>query len=86
MNSYLKSIDVWERTDSQIIRYRCFELIPLGGFCVQSADFYSAKTDPQKSFLDQQFLELLTDQNPMERNKVFPSLEEAIEAHKQEFS
>ena len=79
-----RAIDVWQRRpDGQLVRYRCFQLLPDGGYCVQSADFPDAE---QNAFLDKQFLELLAESAPEERSKVHPSLEEAIAAHQAEFA
>jgi hypothetical protein len=86
MSRYFRSVDVWEREDSRIICYRCFELIPDGGFCVQSADFYSNGSEERGQSFNRQFLELLSGQDPADRSHVFGTLEEAISAHKQYFA
>jgi hypothetical protein len=66
------------------MRYRCFEIISTGKFCVQSADFYRSKN--VDAFLDKQFIELLSEEAPELRSKTFDTIEEAIEWHNQEFS
>jgi hypothetical protein len=81
-----KVIDVWRRTDAGAIRYRCFELIPSGHFCVQSADFYRDALSASKAeFLDCQFVELFLEQPPDDRSVTFATLEEAIARHDLEF-
>jgi hypothetical protein len=36
-----KAIDIWKKLDdTAAIRYRCFERIADGQFCVQSADYF----------------------------------------------
>jgi len=89
MSVLFKTIDVWKRVDGGgAIRYRCFELIPEGRFCVQSADFYRPGHDDQSTeSLDKQFRELFLEQSPDERaQRTFASLEEAIANHDEEFS
>lgn len=83
-----RSVDVWKRLEeSRLVRYRCFELIPGGGYCVQSADFYDLPIDPKQCALhDDQFLELLSEESPEVRSAPSPTLEEAIERHEAEFS
>jgi hypothetical protein len=80
-----RAIDVWQRRPSgQLVRYRCFQVLPDGGYCVQSADFHPQDAR-QTQFLETQYLELLSELDPDERSKVHPSLEEAIEAHQTQF-
>jgi hypothetical protein len=83
-----RAIDVWRRVDDKTaVRYRCFECLPLGGFCVQSADFYSLPLDEaQERDLARQALELLIETAPDERADVHPTLEAAIEAHDRDFA
>jgi len=36
-----KPIDIWKRLDhTTAVRYRCFQRLTDGQFCVQSADYY----------------------------------------------
>ena len=87
MSNLFKAIDVWRRLDGRTVRYRCFQVIPGGGFCVQSADFYRLPIDAQQAHrLDEQFVDLLIGQAPDQRDLTFPSLEEAIAHHDQEFT
>lgn len=83
-----REINVWKRLlDGRILRYRCFELLPSGGYCVQSADFCDAKSaGANQAYCDQQFAELLIEEAPENRSGVYPSLLEAIAAHDREFS
>jgi hypothetical protein len=81
-----KAIDVWKRESNRAIRYRCFELVPDGTFCVQSADFYPLTPEKTKGdFLERQFVELFIEQAPEERSKAFQTLEDAIAWHDREF-
>jgi hypothetical protein len=83
MNFY-RAIDVWHREDGRrVVRYRCFQSLKTGRFCVQSADFYHHGKQPSE--LDAQFIELLTEQDPTERAGEYQTLEEAIAAHKRDF-
>ncbi len=81
-----KVIDVWKRLEAGAIRYRCFELIPDGKFCVQSADFYSRQSPkPGAESLDKQFIELFLEQAPDDRSAVFNTIEEAVAWHDHQF-
>ena len=66
----------------QLARYRCFEILSQGRYCVQSCDFVSPD---QRAFLDRQFVELLSEAAPDERAASYATLEEAIAAHDREF-
>lgn len=83
----LKSIDVWQRVgDGRLVRYRCFEVLSTGRFCVQSCDFYGEKVSPEYiAELEANFLELLAEEEPDSRSPTFPTLEEAIANHRNEF-
>jgi hypothetical protein len=80
-------IDVWRRTGSgALIQYRCFRLLPSGGFCIQSADFFeAASTATRHTQSESQFLELLAEQPPEQRSGVFPTLDEAVNAFDRDF-
>ncbi len=82
-----KSIDVWRKKDSNtLIRYSCFEVIPGKQFCVQSADFFNLPlSEDRVKNLEKNFFELLCEQEPDIRGGTYPSLEEAISRHDQEF-
>jgi hypothetical protein len=81
-----KAIDVWRRDGDRAKRYRCFEVISTGRFCVQSADFYPISNDtPQREFHERQFVELFLSQPPDERSTTFDSLADAIAHHDREF-
>jgi hypothetical protein len=86
-----RAIDVWRRVNDEIlICYRCFEVLSAypeeAGFCVQSADhYYKTRLTQNGDQFDKQYLELLTEQKPNERSKVFSSLRQAIHAFKKDF-
>jgi hypothetical protein len=81
-----RSIDVWRRREADIVRYRCFHILPDEIYCVQSADFYRPPFDDKRVVeLNKQFLQLLDEEAPESRSGGFPSLTEAIEAFDQEF-
>lgn len=80
-----EAVDVWRNKESgSVVRYRCFRVRPSGGYCVQSADNYSAAHTDSSCF-ERQFVELFSEQAPDERSCVFPTLEEAIEHFDREF-
>jgi hypothetical protein len=82
-----RSFDVWclAGKDS-LVRYRCFEVIPLGKFCVQSKDSYYKPIDEKAvQQLDFQFLELLFEELPDARSGMFDFVAAAIQAHESEF-
>jgi hypothetical protein len=82
-----EAINVWKRiSDTESVCYRCFKNIVTHRYCVQSADFYTLPLDPkQLASLELQHLELLMEQDPIERAGSFDSLVEAIKAHEAEF-
>jgi hypothetical protein len=86
MNLY-KAIDVWKKADKETaIRYRCFEALDSGRFCVQSADFYTLPLDAkQVANLTRQFVDLFIQQNPAQRSSEYSTLGEAIAAHDKAF-
>ena len=87
MTTMYKEINVWHRKDDKsLFCFRCFELIPNGGFCVQSADIYSIDTSANNELdFKRQFIELLFEDPPEVRSALFPTLYEAIQAHIHEF-
>jgi hypothetical protein len=82
-----KSIDVWRRRGpTTVIRYRCLQILPDGGYCVQSADFFNIPiTADRIRESEQQFVELLAEQAPDERSGGYSTLEQAIAAHDADF-
>lgn len=82
-----KAIDVWRRiSNSEAVRYRCFQCLHTGKYSVQSADFYRLPEDAvQSSHLERQHIELLIEQAPDERAGAYETLEAAIEAHEADF-
>ncbi|MBX7220589.1 MAG: hypothetical protein K1Y36_11635 [Blastocatellia bacterium] len=87
MKNLYQAIDIWIRKDEEtLVRYRCFQVLPLGKFCVQSADFYRQPFDQVQSIqLEKQFLELFLEEAPEIRSGLFESLEAAIQAHEEIF-
>lgn len=80
-----RTVDVWERKNSRtVVRYRCFESLDTGRFSVQSADFYHDGKSPAN--LDNQFVELFTEQDPAERSGEHSTLKAAIDAHNRDFA
>jgi hypothetical protein len=84
---HYKAIDVWSRRDEgTVVRYRCFQLLPDGGYSVQSADYYKAPfLDSRPAKHEKQFLELLLEEDPKVRSPLFRTLVEAIRAFDREF-
>jgi hypothetical protein len=83
-----RSFDIWKTIDQeQMVRYRCFEDLESGKFCVQSADFFRLPIGMERlALLEKQFLELLIEESPFSRSGVFDSIQEAIANHDSEFS
>jgi hypothetical protein len=79
-----RSFDVYKRTDTGLVRYRCFQTTPGGFYCVQSSDFIQNRTFDKS--LDDQFIELLSEEAPDKRSSAFPTIEEAIAHHDSEFA
>lgn len=82
-----ESVDVWKRiSEDQLVRYRCFRVSPGAKFCVQSADhFHLPIAEEVKEQHEKQFLELLSEEAPDEREKAYDTLEEAIEMFEKGF-
>ena len=82
-----KAIDVWKRiSGSEAVRYRCFQCLQTGKYCVQSADFYRLpENSVQSSQLEQQHIELFIERAPDKRTVAYETLEAAIEAHESDF-
>ena len=82
-----RAIDMWAGVGpGRVARYRCFEVLPLGRYCVQSKDFYSIPLEPDLvRQLDAQFLELLCEMSPLERDSTYETLQQAIRAHDEAF-
>jgi hypothetical protein len=84
---YYKAIDVWSRKDNAtLVRCRCFQMLPDGGYTVQSADYYNSPfRDTRSAQHEKQFLELLLEESPEVRSPLFPTLIEAISAFDRDF-
>ena len=73
-----RSIDVWDRREDVVIRFRCFELLGASKYWVQSYDCYRSRDqDSTREMLDRNFLELFQ-KTPLEEVELFDSLQEAI--------
>lgn len=83
-----KAIDIWKKIDDvTAVRYRCFQRITDGQFCVQSADYYHLPANEnQVRTLDRQFLELFIEESPDQRSSLHRTLEEAIAQYELEFA
>jgi len=83
-----RAIDIWRRVnDSEVVRYRCFQSLRTGRYCVQSADSYRLPDNlNQERYLERQYIQLLIEQAPDERGGAYDTLEAAIEAHDAEFN
>ena len=80
-----EQINVWRRVDeSESVCYRCFRLLPDGGYSVQSADFVRLNHTDQQDF-NRQHVELFLEQSPDDRGGLWPTLEAAIENFQREF-
>ncbi len=86
-NEFYKAIDVWKRLDDgRLVRYRCFQVVSTGRYCVQSADYYNLPLSIEEDRrFDRQFKELLIEQAPEHRSETWVTLEEAVLNHDREF-
>ena len=86
LQSY-RAFDVWVRLgEGELVRYRCFEVLPSGKFCVQSKDFYrSPFVETAEKQFERQFLELLSEMAPEVRSGLYDTIEEAIRMHNEGF-
>jgi hypothetical protein len=82
-----RSFDIWAyEQEGTVVRYRCFEILETGRFCVQSKDFYRQPVVASVTTqLDLQFLELLLEEHPDVRSGTFDSVGAAIWAHEESF-
>ena len=87
MNDMYRAFDVWKRSGARLlVRYRCFEDLGTGMFCVLSADFYKAPiSDDRVLELERQYLELLLEESPFKRSEAFATIDEAILDHIETF-
>lgn len=82
-----KPVNVCRRVkDGEIVVYRCFELLPSGGFVVQSADRIRepVNLDDLRQH-ERQLWELFCDVAPEDRGEIYPTLEDAIAAFDADF-
>jgi hypothetical protein len=87
MTDMYRAFDVWKRSSSHmLVRYRCFEDLGTGMFCVQSADYYKEPlSDDRVLELQTQYIELLLEESPFKRSGSFATIEEAILDHIETF-
>jgi hypothetical protein len=78
-----RAVDVWgHMSESQAVRFRCFQNLHTGMYSVQSSDFYSLPVDPERlRQLEEQHAALFIETPPDKRSGAFPTLEAAIDAH-----
>ncbi len=73
-------------SDKEAVVYRCFELIPAGGFVVQSADRIHLPVSLEDTRQhERQLWELFCEEAPEKRSAPFASIEEAIIAFEADF-
>lgn len=87
MNLY-KEIMVWRRLNAQTaIRYRCLHDLESGKYAVSNADgFRVGDNEQHHSYLENLFVELLTETSPSERCDWFEKIGDAIAHHDREFN
>lgn len=72
--------------DNKLILYRCFEILPDGGFCIQSVDSYTENRKEENIlFLESNFIELLLEDAPENRSSIFNTPTEAIVNYESHF-
>jgi hypothetical protein len=80
-------IPVWRREPEGAKLYRCFEIVGVGGYVVQSADYFTSRTwGDREAQMEGQFMELFLEQRPEERIAPRSSIEDAIEHFESSFS
>ncbi len=85
-NLYVQNF-VWKRVDDEIsIRYAVLMHVQLEKFSVQSADFFDRSEENRAEYFDRQFIELITESDPLESRDWYNSIVDAIQAHDAEFS
>ncbi|WP_417680493.1 hypothetical protein [Roseibium sp.] len=82
-----KEISVWRRiNDKTAIRYRCLQDLKSGKYAVSNADgFRVGDGEKHRTYLENLFVELLTETSPSERCDWFEVLCDAIASHDREF-
>lgn len=82
-----EAVDVWERAEGGLVRYRCFRSLIDGSYWVQSADHYRPGMGASEfAALDRQFVELLAEGGPDERGGAALTLAEAVERFRRSFT
>lgn len=82
-----KEILVWRRLNYQTaIRYRCLHDLETDKYTVSNADgFQAGDNEHHYSYLENLFVELLTETSPTERCDWFDEIGDAIAHHDREF-
>lgn len=80
-------LDVYRRIgNTEVVIYRCWHILPKGGYIVQSADRVRIPFTPQQAVEHEaRFLELFAETPPEERSEPFQTIAEAIENFDIEF-
>ena len=87
MCNLYEAVDVWRRfSEEELVRYRCFRVLPEGRYCVQSADHYHLPLAENLGRQDEeQFIKLLAKEAPDARGKTYDTIEEAIDMFEKDF-
>ncbi len=85
-----KEISVWKQIDDNtLLRYRCLQMLPDGGYCVKSSQFYHYPIkldDEQVKQAEFYFLDVMFQDGLLEITKeIYATLEEAIANHDNDF-
>lgn len=80
---YYRSFDIWALEEpGVVVSYKCFEVLPINKYCVQSIDRYRTPIrDADVMLLARNFLELLADSPPETRSGLHDTIEEAIRSY-----
>ena len=83
-----KELNVWSRAEGGgMVRYRCFENLETGRYHVRNADFFEGPvTQEELDGRDAYFYDFLADAFAEGPPEDYEKLEEAIQAHKADFS
>lgn len=85
-----REISVWRRIDDDtLLRYRCLQVLPDGGYCVKSSHSYSyplSLNDGQIKQAEFYFLDSLFQNGlPEAAKETYGTLEEAVAKHDKDF-
>jgi hypothetical protein len=81
------AVDVWAHmSETQAVRFRCFQNLHTGMYSVQSSDFYSLPLASERiAQHEHQHAALFIETPPDRRSGAFPTLKAAIDAHMASF-